>query len=77
MNTKRLAWVYPGQGSQFVGMGQGLAENSPAARKLFDTANEILWRDLTKIMFEGPEDELRPTINTQPAVLVCSSTFWY
>lgn len=72
MNTKRLAWVYPGQGSQFVGMGQGLAENSPRAHKLFETANEILGHDLTKIMFEGPEEELKQTINTQAAVLICS-----
>ncbi|MCX7718425.1 MAG: ACP S-malonyltransferase [Candidatus Sumerlaeaceae bacterium] len=71
--SKRLAWVYPGQGSQFVGMGAGLEERLPVARKFFDMACEMLGRDLRRIMFEGPEDELKQTINTQPAVLVVSA----
>ena len=71
--SKRLAWVYSGQGSQFVGMGAGLEEQLPAARKFFDMACEVLGRDLRRIMFEGPEEELKQTINTQPAVLTVSA----
>lgn len=68
----KVAFVYPGQGSQFVGMGRELAESSPELRAIFDKANEILGRDLTRIMFEGPEDELKQTLNTQPALLITS-----
>jgi [acyl-carrier-protein] S-malonyltransferase len=70
--SKRLAWVYPGQGSQFVGMGQELVERFPAARKLLDAACDVLGRDLRRVMFEGPEEDLKQTINTQPAVLIVS-----
>ncbi|NNF07811.1 MAG: ACP S-malonyltransferase [Candidatus Eisenbacteria bacterium] len=59
----------PGQGSQFVGMGKELAESSAAARETFQEANEALGFDLQTLLFEGPEDELTQTKNTQPAIL--------
>lgn len=64
------AYVFPGQGSQFRGMGQDLYQNSEAARALFDQANQILGYDLTRIMFEGTDEDLKQTIYTQPAVFV-------
>ncbi|GAB3961511.1 ACP S-malonyltransferase [Spirosoma harenae] len=64
------AYVFPGQGSQFRGMGQDLYQNSEAARQLFDQANEVLGYKLTTIMFEGSDDELKQTIYTQPAVFL-------
>ncbi|WP_080059103.1 ACP S-malonyltransferase [Spirosoma aerolatum] len=62
------AYVFPGQGSQFRGMGQDLYQASEAARQLFDQANEVLGYNLTGIMFEGSDEELKQTIYTQPAV---------
>jgi [acyl-carrier-protein] S-malonyltransferase len=67
-----LAFIFPGQGSQTVGMGKGFYDTSPAARKVFDAANAALALDLTRVMFEGPESELALTANTQPAVLTAS-----
>ena len=67
-----LAFIFPGQGSQAVGMGKAFHEASPAARKVFDEANAALGFDLTRVMFEGPESELALTANTQPAVLTAS-----
>jgi [acyl-carrier-protein] S-malonyltransferase len=67
-----LAFIFPGQGSQAVGMGKAFYEASPAARKIFDEANAALGLDLTRVMFEGPESELALTTNTQPAVLTVS-----
>ena len=64
------AYVFPGQGSQFRGMGQDLYQNSEAARQLFVQANEVLGYDLTSIMFEGSDDDLKQTIYTQPAVFL-------
>ncbi|QIP17524.1 ACP S-malonyltransferase [Spirosoma aureum] len=64
------AYVFPGQGSQFRGMGRDIYQNSEAARKLFDQANQLLGYDLTRIMFEGTDEELKQTIYTQPAVLL-------
>ncbi len=65
---KSYAFLFPGQGSQFVGMGQFLADH-PTAKKTFLEANEALGFDLTKLMWEGPEDELKQTQNAQPAIL--------
>lgn len=64
------AYVFPGQGSQFKGMGLDIYQHSEAARNLFDQANQILGYDLTRIMFEGTDEELKQTIYTQPAVLL-------
>jgi len=64
------AYVFPGQGSQFRGMGHDLYQQSESARQLFDQANEVLGYDLTKIMFEGADDDLKQTIYTQPAVFL-------
>lgn len=67
-----LAFVFPGQGSQYVGMGRALAEADAAARQTLAEADEALGRPLTRLLFEGPEDELRITWNTQPAILAVS-----
>ncbi len=66
------AFVFPGQGAQFSGMGKDLYESNPVAKDLFDKANEILGFDITKIMFEGTDEELRQTKVTQPAVFLHS-----
>ncbi|MDW3211037.1 MAG: ACP S-malonyltransferase [Reichenbachiella sp.] len=66
------AYVFPGQGAQFTGMGKDLYENSSKAKTLFDSANQILGFDITKIMFEGTADELKETKVTQPAVFIHS-----
>lgn len=66
------AYVFPGQGAQFPGMGKDLYENYPAAKELFEQANEILGFRITDIMFEGSEEELRQTKVTQPAIFLHS-----
>jgi len=68
----RTALLFPGQGAQFVGMGRDLYESSAAARRLFDEADRVLGTQLTRLCFEGPEEELRRTHNTQPAIFVHS-----
>lgn len=67
-----IAFLFPGQGAQTVGMGQQLADSLPAARDLFDRANRILGYDLAKICFEGPASELDSTVHSQPALFVTS-----
>ncbi len=66
------AFIFPGQGSQAVGMGQELAEASTVARHLFQEVDDALSQHLTRLMFEGPEDELRLTENAQPALMAVS-----
>jgi len=66
------AWVFPGQGAQAVGMGQDLAQAIPAAREVFDAADAALGIPISRICFEGPEDELTRTVNTQPAIVTHS-----
>jgi len=67
--SSSTAWLFPGQGAQAVGMGRDLYEEIPAARAVFDAADEALGFSLSKLCFEGPEDELTRTINTQPALV--------
>jgi len=67
-----IAFTFPGQGSQAVGMGRGFYEASAAAKRVFDEANDALGMDLRSVMFEGPEADLALTATTQPAVLTAS-----
>lgn len=67
-----VAFVFPGQGSQFPGMGKDLADNFSAARLVFEEANDALGEDLTALCFNGPEEDLKLTANTQPAILTAS-----
>ena len=69
----KLAFIFPGQGSQAVGMGRDLAENYPAAAAVFDRADRALGYSISDLCFRGPEDALRQTVNTQPALYVTSS----
>src|ERR1700733_15557393 len=66
------AFIFPGQGSQSVGMGRDLAAAFPAARELFQEVDEILRQNLSKLMFEGPGEDLILTENTQPALMAHS-----
>jgi len=68
----KIACVFPGQGSQSVGMGRDLYDNFKSAREVFDRADEVVGSSLSRLCFEGPEDELRQTINAQPAILTVS-----
>jgi [acyl-carrier-protein] S-malonyltransferase len=70
--TNNIAFVFPGQGSQEVGMGQALAESYPLAGKLFEQADDILDFPLSRLCFAGPEADLNDTINTQAAIFVTS-----
>ena len=70
------AWLFPGQGAQQVGMGRDLYEAYPEAAAVFDEADAAIGRGLSRIIFDGPDDELRRTVNTQPAILVASLAAW-
>ncbi len=73
---ERTALLFPGQGSQYVGMGKDLAENFPEARAVFQEADDILGYPLSRIMWEGPEESLNQTEHTQPAVFVHGVAAW-
>lgn len=68
----KIAYIFPGQGSQYVGMGKDLFEKNESAKAIFKTADKILGINLSDICFEGPEDILRQTMNTQPAIFLHS-----
>lgn len=70
--TPKTAFLFPGQGSQYAGMGKALAEAFPAARRVFEEADDALGFSLSRLCFEGPADQLKLTENTQPALLTVS-----
>ncbi|MGD0506390.1 MAG: ACP S-malonyltransferase [Terriglobales bacterium] len=72
----RIAFLFPGQGSQAVGMGRELADNYPVARRTFEEADEALGYSLSELCFEGPEEKLKLTEITQPAILTASIAAW-
>lgn len=73
LDPQTTAFIFPGQGSQFVGMGQALAQASPAARQTFEEADDCLGFAVSSLCWNGPEAELTDTINAQPALLTCST----
>src|SRR5262245_45414762 len=68
----KIAFIFPGQGSQYAGMGKSLAETHPEAARIFEQADAALGFPLSKLCFEGPDDQLKLTENTQPALLTVS-----
>jgi [acyl-carrier-protein] S-malonyltransferase len=76
MNNYPIAFLFPGQGSQSVGMGKDLFDRYPVARATFDEADEALGTKLSQRCFEGPEEKLKLTENTQPAILTVSVAAW-
>ena len=75
-SSSRIAFLFPGQGSQAVGMGKELADNYPVARRTFEEADEALGYKLSELCFEGPEEKLKLTEITQPAILTASIAAW-
>ena len=71
----KLAIVFPGQGSQYVGMGQALADASPAAARAYEAANQALGEPISELAFRGPEELLNQTVNSQPAILATSIAY--
>ncbi len=74
--SKNTAFVFPGQGSQTIGMGKDLAEQYPVAKQTFEEADEVLGFSLSKLIWEGPDVDLNETLNTQPALYVHSLAVW-
>ena len=70
--TKKIAFLFPGQGSQAVGMGKDLYDNYTAAKNVFDTADKTLGKSITTLCFEGPDEDLKQTVNTQPSIVTMS-----
>jgi [acyl-carrier-protein] S-malonyltransferase len=75
-SSSQIAFLFPGQGSQAVGMGKELADNYPVARRTFEEADEALGCKLSQLCWEGPEEKLRLTEITQPAILTASIAVW-
>lgn len=73
--AERIAWVFPGQGSQYVGMGQRVYEVSEGARQIFNQADEVLGYPISTLCFSGPADELGDTANAQPAIFTVSVAY--
>src|SRR5262245_22289808 len=76
LTPQSTAFVFPGQGSQSVGMGKELADMYPIAKETFEEADSILGFSLSQLMWSGPADELNETINTQPALYIHSIAAW-
>ena len=70
--AEKIAYIFPGQGAQTVGMGKDFYDAEPLAKQIFDRADKIVGFDLAKICFEGPEDQLDSTTISQPAIFVTS-----
>lgn len=70
--TKKIAFLFPGQGSQAVGMGKDLYDSYTAAKNVFDTADKTLGKSITTLCFEGPDEDLKQTVNTQPSIVTMS-----
>ena len=70
--VKKIAFLFPGQGAQSVGMGKDIYENYESAKNIYDTADEVLNKSITKLCFEGPEEDLKQTVNTQPCIVTTS-----
>lgn len=75
-SNSSVAIIFPGQGSQFPGMGKNFVDDFPTARHTFEEANDLLGYNLRKLCFEGPADELNLTQNTQPAILTVSTAIY-
>ncbi len=73
MDPSKIAFVFPGQGAQYAGMGRELSGRHPAAARVFEEADRALGFDLSRLCFEGPDSELQLTVNTQPAILTVST----
>ncbi|MEW6084241.1 MAG: ACP S-malonyltransferase [Chloroflexota bacterium] len=76
LNGQTTAFLFPGQGSQTVGMGKDLAAQNPAAKQIFDEADALFGRAFSQLMWDGPDTELNETVNTQPALFIHSIAAW-